>query len=86
MSLTLSVRASDYVNLTSVTIQLWDAAGNADATGSVVITPSANDTWQAKTYTVTSPYVANEKIWGTITITSIDTADTVDVTEITVNY
>jgi len=84
-SLTLYTRASDYANC-AMTIQVWDYAGNADATGAVTITPSANDTWQEKTYTFTSTYTNDEELWIKIAITSLDTADTIDFGRIKVIY
>ena len=84
-SLTLYTRASDYTNC-AMTIQVWDVSGNADATGSVTITPTANDTWEQFTYTFTSAYTNDEELWIKIAITSLDTADTIDFGRIKVNY
>lgn len=84
-SLTLYVRASDYANCV-VTMTVSDVSGNADATGAVVITPSANATWQEKTYTLTSTYTNDEELWIKIAITSLDTADTVSFGRMKINY
>jgi len=71
------VRASDYANC-AVTWTWEDQAGNADATGAVVITPTGDNTWEEFTYTFTSAYTKLEHVWSKIAITSLDTADTVD--------
>jgi hypothetical protein len=75
--ITIYTRASDYVNCVA-TMTVDDQGGAADATGAVVVTPTANDTWEAMTYTLTSTYTANEVIWIKIAITSLDSADTLD--------
>lgn len=76
-SLTLWTRASDFANCV-VAIIISDQDGNNDATGSVTITPTGNDTWEEFTYTFTSTYTNDEELWIKLSITSLDTADTVD--------
>lgn len=76
-SLTIWTRASDRANCV-MTMTISDQAGNADATGGVVITPSADDTWEEFTYTFTSTYTNDEELWIKIAVTSLDTSDTAD--------
>jgi len=75
--ITVWVRMSDYANGV-MTLSVQDQDGNADATGAVVVTPAANDTWAAKTYSLTSTYTEDEIIEIKMRVTSLDTADTAD--------
>ena len=84
-SLTIWTRASDFANCV-MTMTISDQAGNADATGAVTITPTANDTWQEFTYTFTSTYTNDEELWIKIAVTSLDTADTIDFGRAKINY
>ncbi len=76
--ITISVNVSDKDNCT-VNMLVTDADGNDDATGTVDITPVANDTWEDRTYTLTSAYAEDEKIRIKISIVSLDTGDIVRV-------
>ena len=64
---------------------ITDQAGNADATGAVVITPTADNTWEQKTYTLTSTYTNDEMVEVNIDIL-VDTGDTGDFGDCWLNY